>query len=395
MNFVFLSCNYPENYWMFCRGLKNHGARVLAIIDTPYENLSYELKENIDDHYFVSSFHHYDELIKACGYFTYKYGKIDWIESNNEAWLHTDAKLRDDFHVTTGFTLSEIEEFQSKSAMKHYYQNAKIPTARYCIPTNYEDCMNFADQVGYPMVLKPDQGVGACDTYKIENLYELQQYYENTKNRRMILEEYIEGTIFTFDGISDAHSNIQYLSSLEYVGNCMDSVLNHNSIGAYTSKHISDADRIIAQDVISAFHIQNRFFHCEFFRLNQDKEGLGKKGTIIGLEVNFRPPGVFLPDLMNYASNIDIYDIWAEILLKQQCSTKNQPRYSVAFCGRRKELDYQNSIEELETEFSDEFIYTKQLPEALAQAMGNTIMVCRFENEQRRDHFFKQSFALK
>jgi hypothetical protein len=91
MNFVVISPNYPESYWMFCRGLKENGAKVLAIVDTPYNQLKQELKEYCDEIYVVKSFHDYDEMVKACGYFTFKYGKIDWIESNNEAWLDLDA----------------------------------------------------------------------------------------------------------------------------------------------------------------------------------------------------------------------------------------------------------------------------------------------------------------
>lgn len=44
MNFVVISPNYPESYWMFCRGLKENGAKVLAIVDTPYNQLKQELK---------------------------------------------------------------------------------------------------------------------------------------------------------------------------------------------------------------------------------------------------------------------------------------------------------------------------------------------------------------
>lgn len=58
-------------------------------------------------------------MVKAVGYFTFKYGKIDWIESNNEAWLTLDARLRDDFNVKTGFDFKTINEYQSKSAMKN------------------------------------------------------------------------------------------------------------------------------------------------------------------------------------------------------------------------------------------------------------------------------------
>lgn len=43
-NFIFISPNFPENYWKFCRELKNDGLRVLGIGDCPYDMLSHRLK---------------------------------------------------------------------------------------------------------------------------------------------------------------------------------------------------------------------------------------------------------------------------------------------------------------------------------------------------------------
>ena len=90
----------------------------------------------------------------------------------------------------------------------------------------------------------------------------------------------------------------------------MESVLNQDSIGCFYTFNISEEYRQIAQNVIDAFELKNRFFHGEYFRLTEDIEGLGKKGTLIGLEVNFRPPGGFAPDLMNYSNDIDVYELW-------------------------------------------------------------------------------------
>ena len=44
-NFVFLSPNFPANYWLFCRELKKDGLRVLGIGDCPYPQLEPKLKE--------------------------------------------------------------------------------------------------------------------------------------------------------------------------------------------------------------------------------------------------------------------------------------------------------------------------------------------------------------
>ena len=65
---------------------------------------------------------------------------------------------------------------------------------------------------------------------------------------------------------------------------------------------------------IKAFGAKSRFFHCEFFQLNEDKPGLGKKGDYVALEVNMRPAGGYTPDMINYANSVDCYQIWADMV---------------------------------------------------------------------------------
>ena len=48
-NVVFISPNFPTNYWQFCRELKKNGMNVLGIGDQPYEELNPELKENLHE----------------------------------------------------------------------------------------------------------------------------------------------------------------------------------------------------------------------------------------------------------------------------------------------------------------------------------------------------------
>ena len=42
-NFIFISPNFPTNYWQFCRELKNDGMNVLGIGDQPYDELKPDL----------------------------------------------------------------------------------------------------------------------------------------------------------------------------------------------------------------------------------------------------------------------------------------------------------------------------------------------------------------
>ena len=117
MNFIFISPQFPTNYYHFCAELKNNGVNVLGIGDSAYDSLPYSLKNVLTEYYKVESMENYDQMMRAVAYFTFKYGRIDWLESNNEYWLTQDARLRTDFHITSGFQLNEIEIFKSKKHM--------------------------------------------------------------------------------------------------------------------------------------------------------------------------------------------------------------------------------------------------------------------------------------
>ena len=129
-NFIFISPNFPTNYWQFCRELKNDGMNVLGIGDQPYDELKPELKDSLNEYYKVGSLENYDEVYRAVAFFIFKYGRIDWLESNNEYWLERDAALRTDFHITSGFQTEDMPRIKYKSKMKEYYRKAGIATAR-------------------------------------------------------------------------------------------------------------------------------------------------------------------------------------------------------------------------------------------------------------------------
>jgi Phosphoribosylamine-glycine ligase len=166
MNFVFVSPQFPKTYWNFCDRLKKNGVNVLGIGDTPFNELRGELKSALTEYYFVAHLDNYAEVFKAVAFFSFKYGKIDWLESNNEFWLEQDARLRTDFNIVTGEQFADIGRIKHKSAMKSYYAKAGVPTARLHKVTNIAAAKNFIAQVGYPVIVKPDIGVGASDTFQ-------------------------------------------------------------------------------------------------------------------------------------------------------------------------------------------------------------------------------------
>ena len=51
--------------------------------------------------------------------------------------------------------------------MKDGYEKAGIPCARYHLISDLTSAQNFIREVGYPVIVKPDCGVGANDTWKL------------------------------------------------------------------------------------------------------------------------------------------------------------------------------------------------------------------------------------
>ena len=194
MNFVFLSPHFPPNYYPFCVQLRNRGANVFGIADAQYGHLRPELKAAITEYYRVDDLHNYDQLLRALGYFTHRYGKIDGLDSQNEYWLETEAQLRTDFNIN-GLKTDQISSIKRKSLMKKIYQKAGIEVARGKIVRTHRAAQSLISEIGYPVVAKPDIGVGAAKTYKIGNQTELERFFAEKPSVDYFMEEFIQGTI--------------------------------------------------------------------------------------------------------------------------------------------------------------------------------------------------------
>ncbi len=387
MNFVYISPSFPKNFYQFCNRLKLNGVTVLAIADTPYDQLSEELKNSIDDYYQVYSMENYDEMIKAMGYFIFHYGHIDWLESNNEYWLEQDAKLRTDFNITTGIHTNHIEDIKCKSKMKKFYEEAGVKTARYHLVTNLDEGLQFIEKVGYPVVVKPDNGVGAAKTYKISNQDELENFYQEKHVTQYIMEEFVNGLIISYDGIANLDKDIIFETSHVFPNPIMDVVNDQSSMYYYSLREIPYDLKQAGHACVKAFYTAGRCFHMEFFKLLEDKEGLGKKGDIIGLEVNLRTPGGYTPDMMNFANDIDVYQIYADMVTKGYSEYDHHRPYHCVYCGRRDGITYTHSHEDIISQYHFDLVMCERMPDILSGAMGNFTYTARFENMEQVDAF--------
>lgn len=374
MNYIHLSPSFPPNYIHFSRALKEAGAEVLGLGDTAYELLPSELKNWLTEYYKVDDLHNYDSLIKALGYFTHKYGKINGIDAHNEYWLETEARLRTDFNIP-GIQSAMLDDIKKKSEMKKIFMRAGLFVARGRVIHEIEDARNFIAEVGFPVVAKPNAGVGAAGTFKIHNNQELQDYFENIPAIEYIFEEFIEGTIFSFDGLVDHEGNLLYYNALRNERGVMETVNEDTHIYIISLRDIPDDLIEAGKKVIKAFNYRGRFFHFEFFR----KEN----GELIALEVNMRPPGGFTTDMWNFASDIDIYRVWAEMVVNKSTDFQFERKYHVCFVGRKLKNNYAKTTDQILEKYHEHIVFHGHLDKAFSRAMGDYCYLVRAENPEK------------
>ena len=392
MNLVFISPHFPQTYWHFCAGAKANGVNVLAIADADYWSLPQELRNGISDYYKVNNLENYEEMYRAVAWLAHKWGKIDWIESNNEYWLEQDARLRTDFNVNTGIKSDFVAAIRNKSEMKKYYALGGIPTARQIKGSEgYEKVKAFVKKTGYPLIAKPDSGMGASGTTKIHNADELDAWFAAHPQNfgYYVIEEFITGLLVSYDAIYNAEGEPIFENNTVFPTPIMEIVHNDLDTCYWTNKTVPAKLAAIGRRTVKAFGIKSRFVHLEFFQLDRDREGLGKKGDYVGLEVNMRPPGGYTPDMMNFAHSTDVYQIWADMVAFNERRKGEGVQYFCAYASRRDGHSYKHSHEEIWARYGTAMCMCERVPDALSDDLGNMAYIVRLQDKKEIEPFFE------
>ena len=363
MNFIYLSPHFPENYIRFCVALNSLGVKVLGIADEDYNHLNPLLKAALTEYYKVEDMEDYDQILRAVGYFTHKYGKIDRIDSLNEHWLETEAKIRTDFNIF-GFNKNHIKNVKYKSLMKQQYLKAGIKVAAGTTIKNLDEANSFIKKHGFPVIIKPDKGVGATNTFKLKNQTELAAFFRKNHSHSLIIEEFISGQICSFDGLTNKDGEPVFYTAHVYSIGVMDAVNEDTHISYYSLREIPEDLERAGLKVLSTFAVKERFFHFEFFRSDKNNE-------LIALEVNMRPPGGLTTDMFNFANDINIYQEWANIMVNNNFQAQYNRKYHCGYVGRKERYNYKHPTEEILAKFTSKIIHHEPITSVFSPALGN------------------------
>ncbi len=364
MNFVFFSPHFPSNGADFCRGLKKAGATVLGIGDAPYDSLSKTLKDSLSEYYRIVDMEDYDQTYRAMGHFIHKWGRIDRFESLNEHWLELEAQIRTDFNIY-GTKLDYVQNLKRKSRMRAFFRKSGVATVPQGKASDRAGALTFLRRVGYPVVVKPDSGSGAAMTYKIANQQDLDKFLaEKPDDVSFVMEDFVDGLVVTYDGLANRDGEVIFASTTGYDQSVMDIVNTDGHMSYVCHPVIDPAVEEAGRKILKAFDVRERFFHIELFQTRKDRK-------IIALEVNMRPPGAWITDAINYSHDVDIYQMWADMVVKDAVPEPSKGKYFTAYASRKDHLRYRHDHQAVLAAHGDKIVHHQRIEKIFSKAMGH------------------------
>lgn len=330
MNILLLSPGYPADMPEFTRGLAETGARVFGVGDSPVNGLPSLVKKYLDEYIPVRSLWDEDAVIQSLRN-SLKGRQLDRIECLWEPGIMLAARLREAFGVP-GLSVEQAHRFRDKEAMKHALDQAGIRTPRHVAAKSVAAVWEAAEKIGYPVIIKPIDGAGSADTYRVGDVDELRSVIPRLQHVPTVsVEEFIEGEEFTFDTIT-VNGKIAYYNIAWYRPRPLVARSNEwisPQVIALRNLNQPDLQEGIRMgvDVIKALEFDTGFTHMEWYRKAD--------GEVIFGEIGARPPGAHQVDQMKYVCDFDPFREWANAVTVGRISSGITPKYNVANIYKR------------------------------------------------------------
>ena len=332
MNVLMLAPGYPSEMPYFVRGLAQVGAQVFGVADVPQEELPALAKQHLSGYLRVPSLLDEEGVVEAVKRWVGPL-RMERVVCLWEPGVLLAAKVREALGVD-GMTLEEAIPFRNKDAMKERVAAAGIRTPRHRAATTAAEVREAAEHIGFPVIVKPIAGAGSMDTYRANDRAELDAALGKMGHIDEVnVEEFVDGEEFTFDTIcidgEIAYHNISYyrprplaFRSTEWISPmtyCLRDVNDPRLAGGAT----------MGRAVLDALGFRNGFTHMEWY--------LKENGEAVFGEIAARPPGANTVDLMNYASDIDLFRGYAEAEVHKRFTQPITRKYNAVNVFKRAE----------------------------------------------------------
>jgi len=330
MNVLMISPGYPAEMTFFTRGLAAAGASVIGVGDQPGASVP-DMARDALAHYIPVGSLAAEDAVAAIVRQLARQVRIDRVECLWEPYMILAARLREVLGLP-GLTVAETAPFRNKERMKQLLDAAGLRTPRHESTETVAGVWAAAERLGFPLIVKPIAGAGSADTYRADSAAELDAILPALRHvPRVSVEEFVDAEEFTYDTIC-ADGRVLFENICWYLPRPLLTKL-HEWVSPVTIA-LRDLDRpnlqsgrVLGAAVLNVLGFRDGFTHMEWYRKAD--------GEVVFGEIAARPPGARMVDVMNYATDADLFSAWAEAVTHGRISQPIERRYNAASIFKR------------------------------------------------------------
>lgn len=336
MNIVFVEPFFPRNQREFVRALAEVGATVVGVGEYPLDAMDDDLRGWMLHYAQVGSVTDVEAVTQAVRWLQDRLW-VDRLEATVEAHTLPAARVREACSIP-GTSVRTAWLCRDKPSMKQALREAGVPTAASTAADSAAQVHEFAEQVGFPLVLKPRAGAGAADTVRVGDTGELERalgVFGGQGVESIAVEEFVEGHEGFYDTLTVGGAVVHDFAS-HYFPTVLEAMRNRWISPQFVATNRVDTVpdyaelRELGQRVVAALGIDTSATHMEWF--------FGPKGLRFS-EIGCRPPGVGAWDLYSAGNEMDLYREWATTVVHGRTDQPATRRYAAGIVALRPDRD--------------------------------------------------------
>jgi hypothetical protein len=318
---VFVAPRFLQNTNRFVEAFAALPTVTLSVVSLdPAEAIPAPLRPRIAGHYRVNNAYDGEELTVAVRAISRGVGKVDRLAGALEELQLPLAQVRDALDIE-GIRSDVARNFRDKDRMKDVLREHGVPVARSGLAHSPEALRKFIQEVGFPVIVKPQAGLGARATFRINSLEELvaleRRQGAASASAPLQVEEFVRARertceTVTVKGVPVWRSSTRYLPSplkvLEtpWIQYCvlLPREEDDEEFKRFQPVNSKALAALFGSSATTA--AGTALTHMEWF-LRDDGQSLVN-------EVGVRPPGVQIVPLMSLAHETNFWADWAKLI---------------------------------------------------------------------------------
>ena len=314
------------------------GVKLSVISQDPARVIPPSLRGRIAGHYQVRDVADGQELARAVRGLQRGIGPVDRLTGVLEQLQLPLAEARELTNVP-GMRPKIARRFRDKDVMKEVLRAHGVSVAASQLVGSMAELVRFTDSVGFPIIVKPQAGLGARGTHRLESKEDLDALVRlgmgPTEAYPLQAEQFIRAREFTCETVT-IHGRPVWRSGTRYFPTPLEvletpwmqyCVLLPREIEApwtdFAAVNSSALDALFGQDREVT---GTALTHMEGF--------LADGGQMSVNEVGARPPGVHIMPLMGLAYGVDMIKAWAELISFDRFTPPERGAAAGAACFR-------------------------------------------------------------